>query len=213
MSERERLQQTIRDLHGCKSAYLRSEQVRQTFSDETVWEGTVDVFSRHGHVRAWLAYAWAHETAAGEKRYFAVLKLPPIYGAVDAVRASMMANHSAAKSLREPAALKPTLQVKTGDDGDVWARWIDENATVVPRVEPGTMTAAPGQNCAHCDARNRTWKTVPERDLPTADRMPLGELTYECRICGKTTREGRYKKVAGGGRFGFGPKAPPKESP
>lgn len=212
MSDRERLQQAIRDLHGCKSAYLRSEQVRQTFSDETVWEGTVDVFSLHGHVRAWLAYAWAHETPGGETRYFAVLKLPPIYGAVDAVRASMMAGHASAKSLRAAAAAKPTLQVKTGDDGESWARWIDVDAPPVPRVEPGTMTAAPGQNCAHCDARNRTWKTVPERELPTEDRMPRAELAYECRICGKTTREGRYKKITGGGRFGFAAKTPKETS-
>jgi hypothetical protein len=42
---------------------------------------------------ATLAYAWAHETDAGGRRYVAVLGVPPINNAVDAVRASIAAEH------------------------------------------------------------------------------------------------------------------------
>jgi len=35
--------------------------------------------------------------------------------------------------------------------------------------------------------------------------MPPGELMYECKVCGKTTREGRYATASGGDhRAGFG---------
>ena len=93
MTEQERLQQAIRDLHGCESTHLRSEQVHETFEGETVRDGTVEVFTLHGHARAGIAYAWAHETDAGGKRYVAVLKLPPVQTATDAVRASIVAAH------------------------------------------------------------------------------------------------------------------------
>ena len=91
--EIERLQQAIRDLHGLESTHLRSESVRETFRGKTVWEGMVDVFAVMGHPKASLAYAWSHETDEGGRRYVAVLGVPPVNSALDAVRASIAAEH------------------------------------------------------------------------------------------------------------------------
>lgn len=63
--------------------------MRETFEGETVWDGVVEVFALLGHPKASVAYAWAHETDAGGKRYVAVLALPPVKTATDAVRASI----------------------------------------------------------------------------------------------------------------------------
>ena len=94
MTERDRLRKAIRDLHGCDSTWLRSEPVRETFEGQTVWDGAVEVFALIDHPKASVAYAWAHETDAGGKRYVAVLNVPPIASAVDAVRASTVAEHA-----------------------------------------------------------------------------------------------------------------------
>ncbi len=92
MTDRERLGKAIRDLHGVDSSHLRSEPVHETFQGETVWEGVVEVFALTGHPTAQLAYAWAHETNGGWRRYVAVLGVPPINSAQDAVKAAVMAH-------------------------------------------------------------------------------------------------------------------------
>jgi len=91
MTDRERLRKAIRDLHGVEGTYLRSEPIHETFQGETVWEGIVEVFALKGHPKAGLAYAWSHETDEGKRRYVAVLGVPPIKSAQDAVRASIVA--------------------------------------------------------------------------------------------------------------------------
>ena len=93
MTERERLRRAIRNLHGVESSHLRSERVHETFQGETAWEGVVEVFALKGHPKAGLAYAWSHETDEGGRRYIAVLGMPPIKSAQDAVRASIAAEY------------------------------------------------------------------------------------------------------------------------
>jgi hypothetical protein len=95
VTERERLRKAIRDLHGVDGSHLRSERVHERFEGETVWEGVVEVFSLKGHPKAGLAYAWSQTTDDGGRRYFAVLGMPPIRSARDAVLASIAAEHQA----------------------------------------------------------------------------------------------------------------------
>ena len=87
MTEIERLQKAIRDLHGCDSTYLTSVPVRETFQGKTAWEGIVEVFLLAYHVTAKRAYAWSYKADNGETRYVAVLGVPPVESALDAVRA------------------------------------------------------------------------------------------------------------------------------
>src|SRR5437016_6523964 len=97
MTDRDRLRKAIRDLNGVESTHVRSERVHETFQGQTVWEGVVEVFALKGHPKAGLAYAWSHETDEGGRRYVAVLGVPPIASAVDAVRASIAAETQRAK--------------------------------------------------------------------------------------------------------------------
>jgi len=87
-----RLQQAIRDLHGCESSYLESVAVHETFQGKTVWQGEVQVFEIRGHPIAMRAYAWSHKTGQNDQhdRYVAVLELPPVDSPQTAVRAAIM---------------------------------------------------------------------------------------------------------------------------
>ena len=90
MTEIEQLRKAIKDLHGCEGTYLRSEPIREEYGGQIVWDGEVEIFAVD-HPTASLAYAWAHETDTGSKRYVAVLGLPPVKSARDAVRAAIVA--------------------------------------------------------------------------------------------------------------------------
>ena len=92
MTEVERLQKAIRDLHGLDSGHVESVPVHETFQGKTVWKGDVEVFVVFGHPEATRAYAWSYIGNAGETRYTAVLGVPPINNAQDAVRAAVMAH-------------------------------------------------------------------------------------------------------------------------
>jgi hypothetical protein len=91
MNDPERLKRAIRDLHGLDSEHVESVSVHETFQGETMWQGTVEVFRVRGHPKATHAYAWSYKTDDGELRHLAVLGIPPINSAVDAVRAVAVA--------------------------------------------------------------------------------------------------------------------------
>jgi len=91
MREIDRLRRVIRDLHGVDSSHLRSVPVHETVDGQTVWQGVVEVFSLKGHPKAGLAYAWSDPADDGGRSYMAVLGVPPIKTAADAVRAVIVA--------------------------------------------------------------------------------------------------------------------------
>jgi hypothetical protein len=83
------LRDAIKHIHGCDSKWVESVPVRETFNDDTVWDGEVQVFYLLGHPTATRAYAWSHETEEGRRRCVAVLNGGPIKDAATAVRASL----------------------------------------------------------------------------------------------------------------------------
>ena len=87
MTEIERLQKAIKDLHGLDSDHAGSVAVHEEFEGKTVWQGVVEVFKIRGPAKAKNSYAWKYETDNGESRFIAVLELPPIQSPQDAVRA------------------------------------------------------------------------------------------------------------------------------
>lgn len=91
MTDVETLRRVIREQHGAESTRVRSAPVHETFRGETVSEGVVEVFELQGHPRATTAYAWNHETDEGGRRFVAVLRVPPVNSAVDAVRVAVVA--------------------------------------------------------------------------------------------------------------------------
>lgn len=86
------LKNVIRRLHDCEADHVRTQPVTETFQGQIVWQGEVEVFNLRGHPKAKTCYAWAH--AAGEddqdKRYVAVLELPPVDSAQSAVKAAIV---------------------------------------------------------------------------------------------------------------------------
>lgn len=78
------LQQLIFERYACDSTYVTSVPVRETFEDETVWEGNVEVFHIFGLPDANACYAWycRHDPA----KAITILEKAPIFSAGSAVR-------------------------------------------------------------------------------------------------------------------------------
>ena len=91
MNDPKRLAAVIREMHGCQATHIRSEPVTERFKGETMWEGVVEVFDTVGHPDASRVYAWSYLADDGTVRHLAVLGVPPINSAVDAVRAAAVA--------------------------------------------------------------------------------------------------------------------------
>lgn len=70
--------------------------VHEVFRGQTAWEGNVEGFDLKGHHKANRAYAWSEKTKSGE-RFFAVLETPRIKSALDAVKASIVADSRRAR--------------------------------------------------------------------------------------------------------------------
>jgi hypothetical protein len=100
----EELRDVIRRVHGAEATHVESVPVKETFKDETVWEGIVEVFDLVGHPTASRVYAWAHDTDDPEnpRRHVTVLHSHPIKSAQDAVRAAIV---------QEFRSLEPTEEI------------------------------------------------------------------------------------------------------
>ena len=89
----ERLAVAVARLHGSSARWLATVAVREEHAGAVVWEGGVEVFALDGHAEATTCYAWEHETDDGQRRVVAVLAVPPINTAADAVRAAIVQEH------------------------------------------------------------------------------------------------------------------------
>lgn len=69
--------------------------MKEEHEGQVVWHGTVAVFTLDGHPTSTLAYAWSYELPDGRRRFFAVLRNPPIETPRDAVRAAIVAEAKA----------------------------------------------------------------------------------------------------------------------
>ena len=79
--------EAIQATHGAKASLVARERVVERFKGQPVWTGEVLVFELEGHPEASRCYAWEVD---GEVT--AVLGVPPVKNARDAVRASILAN-------------------------------------------------------------------------------------------------------------------------
>jgi hypothetical protein len=98
MNDPKRLAVVIKEMHGCQARHVRSEPVTERFRGETVWDGVVEVFDAINCPSASTVYAWTYEADDGSTRHLAVLGVPPINSAVDAVRAAVVAQVRASSS-------------------------------------------------------------------------------------------------------------------
>lgn len=91
------LQDAIRHLHGVESVFVESVPVHDTLDGKTAWIGEVQVFDLKGHPTATRCYAWSYALEGTKRRFLAVLHEGPIDSAVNAVRASVVADVKASK--------------------------------------------------------------------------------------------------------------------
>jgi hypothetical protein len=85
------LKRAVESQHGGTATLVQSVPVHEEHNGQTVWDGTVHVFDlKDSPSGATRAYAWSYQKGARERRFFAVLHLPPIEGPRDAVRAAIV---------------------------------------------------------------------------------------------------------------------------
>jgi hypothetical protein len=93
LNEAEDLRLAVERLHGCSATYRSSRAVSLEFKGQPAWIGSVSVFEV-GHPEAEICFAWSAAVVGSEtRRYYAILKKPPIDTAADAVRASIDADY------------------------------------------------------------------------------------------------------------------------
>lgn len=89
----------VENLHRVKASFVRSIKVQERFQGATVWRGLVSLFELTGHPTASLCYAWSSAVEGSNKRrFYAVLKIPPVDSPEAAVRAAIVADHKAGRS-------------------------------------------------------------------------------------------------------------------
>ena len=91
------LRNVIEHMHDCSATLVGTEVVSETFDGQPVWKGIVHVFEITGHPEATRCYAWSSPVVGSSKRrFYAVLEIPPVQSALDAVRAAIVAEHRSA---------------------------------------------------------------------------------------------------------------------
>lgn len=79
-------------MHGCSSLFCSVEEVREEFKGKTVWEGMVHVFNVK-RPKADRCFVWTSEVEGTNRRkFYAVLTIPPVNTALNAVRATIVAD-------------------------------------------------------------------------------------------------------------------------
>ena len=88
------LREAVEQLHNCKARLREVVAVKERFRGETVWEGVVHVFDLGGHPSATVCYAWSSPVKGSERRrFYAVLRVPPVTSPTDAIRAAIVAGY------------------------------------------------------------------------------------------------------------------------
>jgi hypothetical protein len=94
----EELRTAVERMHNCRACLVELAAISESFQGRAVWQGIVHVFELTGHPTATRCYAWSSPIGESEKRrFFAVLHLPPITSAHDAVRAAIVQQYRTEK--------------------------------------------------------------------------------------------------------------------
>jgi hypothetical protein len=87
----EELKQAVERMHQCVAHLIEVIPISEAFQGQPVWQGIVHIFDITGHPKATRCYAWSSPVGETDKRrFFAVLHIPPITSAQDAVRAAIV---------------------------------------------------------------------------------------------------------------------------
>lgn len=92
------LKTAVEGLHACRATFEMEQDVESYSGTELAWKGPVSVFQIEGNPNASICYAWSEPIKGSDKRrFFAVLKTPPVDSPEAAVRASIVADFKASK--------------------------------------------------------------------------------------------------------------------
>lgn len=92
--DKEDLKLAIKRLHNCETSYIEEVPLIEKFGNKTVWQGIVCVFKIMGNPQADTCYAWSSAIEGSMKRrYYAVLKIPPVDSPEKAVRAAIVRDY------------------------------------------------------------------------------------------------------------------------
>jgi hypothetical protein len=93
------LQIAVEHMHSCRAHLVEIVPVSETFQGRPVWQGIVHIFEIAGHPTATRCYAWSSPLEGSDKRrFFAVLHIPPIISAQDAVRVAIVQEYRTGNS-------------------------------------------------------------------------------------------------------------------
>ena len=85
------LREAVEHMYDVKVAYVETVAIDERFHGKTVWTGDVKVFAVEAHpTGATRAYAWSMLTEGAKRRFVAILGVPPITNALEAVRAFVL---------------------------------------------------------------------------------------------------------------------------
>jgi hypothetical protein len=99
------LKKAIKDLYHYKASHLKEVALIEKYGPSTVWRGIVHIFKITGHPETDICYAWSSPIDGSKKRrYYSVLKIPPIDSPEKAVRATIVQMYKKARSKREGAS-------------------------------------------------------------------------------------------------------------
>jgi len=86
----EQLKEIIKKLHHCEATYLETVPIKETFKNQTVWEGEVEVFSLINHPKTNKCYAWQYTDDQGDQQFVTVLEIPPVDSPLKAVQVAIV---------------------------------------------------------------------------------------------------------------------------
>lgn len=90
--------EAVERLHNCTATHKASVGVREEFQDQVAWEGMVEVFDVD-HPDTDTCYAWSSPVEdSARRKFYAVLKVPPIDSPEKAVRASIVKDYREGKT-------------------------------------------------------------------------------------------------------------------
>ncbi len=93
MTEKNNLKKAVEGLHNCKAKLRDKVHLIEEFKKQKVWDGLVYVFDIQYHPKATVCYAWSSPIEGSNKRkFYAVLGVPPVNSAQDAVRAAIVSD-------------------------------------------------------------------------------------------------------------------------
>ena len=92
--DHDQLKQAVEHLQNRKAKSSHIAELHEPFHDQPIWDSVVHVFTISDHPDAKECYAWSPPIEGTERReFYAVLAMPPINSAVEAVRAAIASDH------------------------------------------------------------------------------------------------------------------------